>query len=239
MAKKGANKKQKRISEKKHIHLRRKEKVWTIRVQAGGPRKEEAIALGTVLRDLIGLAKNLREVKAILNNGKVKVNGIIRRDYKFPLTLFDVLEAGNEYYRIIVDKKGRFKVYKEDKKPETKIIKLYSKKKVKENKINLKFNDGTNIVVDKTKLKVGDSVLFDFRKDKIIEEIPFETGTIVYIYKGSHSGQTGKIEEIAESTQTKKSLVNLKVGDKEIQTIKDKLIAIGKGKPALKIGEIQ
>ncbi len=236
MANKGERKKQKRISQEKHVRIKRKEFAWTIRTISGGYRKDEAIALGIVLREVIGKAKNLREVKAMLQKGIVKIDGKTRRDYRLPIGLFSVIDLEEETYRLIVDQKGRFIVEK-IKKTDEKIIEVYSKKKIKEGKINLKFNDGTNIVVEKTALKVGDCVLYDFANGKIKEEIPFEKNSIVYIYKGVNSGKIGKIKEIIESNQKKKKIITLQIGEKEIQTIKDKVIVIGKTKPVLEIGE--
>src|SRR3989338_7765822 len=74
-----------------------------------GPHKIEiSMPLNVIIRDILGYAKNLREVKFILENNDVKVDGIRRRDPKFPVGLFDVLSFNGigEYFRIILDSKG-------------------------------------------------------------------------------------------------------------------------------------
>ncbi len=56
----------------------------------------------------------LQEVKYILKNRDVKVDGRIRTDHKYPTGFMDVveIEKTGENFRIIYDAKGRFTVHR-------------------------------------------------------------------------------------------------------------------------------
>ena len=57
-----------------------------------GPHKiDVSMPLNVIMRDVLGYAENQREVKFILENKNVMVDGIRRRDPRFPVGLFDVL----------------------------------------------------------------------------------------------------------------------------------------------------
>jgi len=74
------------------------------------------IPLLIVVRDMLKLATNSREAKAIITEGNILVDGIPRKDYKYMTGLFDIisLPAINEYYRLLLDTNNRFKLFKEE-----------------------------------------------------------------------------------------------------------------------------
>src|SRR3989338_7200365 len=83
-----------------------------------GPHSiEMSLPLNVIIRDILGYAKILREVKFILKNKNVTVDGIRRRDPRFPVGLFDVLsfsETG-EHFRVVINTEGKIDLVKIDK----------------------------------------------------------------------------------------------------------------------------
>ena len=67
MAGKGNRVKQKRISYVGKARILKKEYTWTYRAFPGPHKAEESAAIGIILRDLLKLADNNKEVKYILN----------------------------------------------------------------------------------------------------------------------------------------------------------------------------
>ncbi|MBU4143204.1 30S ribosomal protein S4e, partial [Patescibacteria group bacterium] len=49
-----------------------------------------SMPLNVILRDVLGYANSNREVKFLLGNKDIAVDGIQRKDYRFPVGLFDV-----------------------------------------------------------------------------------------------------------------------------------------------------
>jgi len=80
MANKGEGKSEKRLAAGKVVPLLRKEHVWHIKAKPGPHKKKNSVALGFVLRDMIGIAKNAKEAKKILNQGSVLVDGKIAKE---------------------------------------------------------------------------------------------------------------------------------------------------------------
>jgi small subunit ribosomal protein S4e len=66
------------------------------------------------LRNRLKYALNAKEVKSILMQRLVKVDGKVRTDSTFPSGLMDVIsiEKTGENFRLIYDTKGRFTVHR-------------------------------------------------------------------------------------------------------------------------------
>ncbi len=230
MAKKGETKGLKRLKAPKVRKLKRKVRKWTIRSRAGPYKGNESIPLGFVLRDLIGVCKTMHEVRIVLKEGKVRVNGIKRSDYRFSVGLFDVvsIDGFGKDYRIVFDLKGRFEAEEIDQtEKKTKISKIIGKKKTKGGKIQLRTNDGRTIVMDKTEAKVGDSVEIELPVQKVKRILSFGKGAKAYIIGGKHAGKKAEILEVREGEINKPKIVLLKDKENEFLTTMDKVFVVG------------
>ena len=73
-----------------------------MRVNPGPHPGKRAYPLGIVLRDVLKVASTGYEVDRILKAGKVKVDGLIRRDPNFAIGLMDIVElAMGQAYRMV------------------------------------------------------------------------------------------------------------------------------------------
>ena len=237
MAKKGEDKKLKRLAASKKRHILRKEYKWTIK---GKPRisLENSIPLGVVIRDMLEFAKVLKEVKFILHNNKVLVNGIRRKDYKFTLGLFDLLEFTElkKRYRVILDNRGRLKLKEEDFKEEPRKIVRIENKVCYKGKIQLLFDDSHTMLLDNTKLKVGDCLLVSLPEYKILEELKMEKGNLAYSTSGKHAGKLARIIDVVKGGIRKHKMVVLEEKGKQFQTVSKNIYVVGKREPLISLG---
>src|SRR3989338_7859124 len=155
----------KRLPSPKWWPIERKTKKYVISPKPGPHSSEKCIPLGLIIRDVLKHAETLKEVKTILNDNKVKVDGKIIRDYRFPVGLMDVVAVGDENYRILINKKGLYLKNISESESKIKLLVIKNKTALKKGKIQINFHDGTNKLVagdDKlSKIKTGDSVLID------------------------------------------------------------------------------
>ena len=197
-----------------------------------GPHKiGMSLPLNVIIRDILGYAKSLKEVKFILKNKNVTVDGIRRRDSRFPVGLFDALSFNetDEYFRVILDTKGKIELVKIDKQESChKICKIIGKTAIK-GKVQLNLNDGKNIIAE-AQYKVGDSVVLALNgKVKIKEKISLDKGTMIYLTDGKHIGGTGKIVDIIGNR------ILYKTNESVIETLKEAAFPVGKDKLLIKL----
>ena len=237
MAKKGAKKKQKRLSTNKVRRMNRKESTFTIKLKPGPHNFTQSIPLGFLIRDILKLANNKKEIKKILNAGKIKVDRKIRKELKFPVGLFDLvsIEDTKENYRIILDLKGRLKVIKTEEKKPVKLCKITGKKINGKKQVQLNTNDGRTFIEKETELKLGDSIKISLPEQKILEKLPEKKGSLVYVTGGSHTGVQAQIEEIIPGTINRFKTVKLKTKEKEFKTTETNIFVIGEKKPEIEL----
>ncbi len=183
--------------------------------------KKQGIPLLIVIRDILKLVNNRKELKQILNKGEIKVNGKIMKDEKVSLLLFDIIsiEKAGKQYQVLISKKGKVKI-QETKDQKTKISKIIGKKILKGVKKQINLSDGRNILV-KEDMKTGDSIVFNFIKGKIEKILGLKEKAQVLVIGGRHIGEKGEVSEVKENTAE----INLPAGKFEIK--KQNLMVIG------------
>ena len=99
----------KRLNAPKPLKIHRKEKTWTVQASPGPHPIEKSVPLGLIIRDYLELADTLKETKRIISNGEILVDGTIRKDYKFPCGLMDVISFPKlkKDYRVLYDRRGK------------------------------------------------------------------------------------------------------------------------------------
>jgi small subunit ribosomal protein S4e len=161
------------------------------------------------IRDMLKLAKTSKEVKKMINERMIKINGKEVKDLKESIKLFNLLTIG-ETYKLTLSNFKKFDFEKvEDK---SRIAKVINKKILGKKKIQLNLHDGTNILTDKL-VKINDSIELDL-KNKLIKIIKMEKGNELFIFSGKNAGKTGKLLEID------KNKIKIKV--------EGKILALGK-----------
>jgi small subunit ribosomal protein S4e len=225
--------------------IHRKEYTWVVKPAAGPHTLENCLSLTLVLRDMLGVAKTKKEVGMILSEGKVTVDGKVRRKADFPVGLMDVISLPdlNKFYRVLPSHKGLSLVSISKKEAEFKLCRVEDKTTVS-NGVQLALHDGSNILVKVADPKNPKEVLyetFDILKlslpdIQVVGSIKTKVGNLAVITGGKNIGKAGRIVEI-EKTEAKKRRNALVVIEDEkgnrYQTILDFVFSIGEKEPII------
>ncbi len=158
--------------------------------------KKNGIPVLIIIRDLMNLAKDRREVRKIILDKKVLVNDRVIRKDNFSVLPFDVIQIGDEKYTLGFSDNGKFQVNKT--KASERTLKVIGKKLLSKKQVQLNLLYGSNII-EKDKIKIGDSVVI--KDKKIIKTIELKEGKKAIILSGKHVGKAGKIEKIDEKSK--------------------------------------
>jgi len=186
-----------------------------------GKKSEFSIPLGIALREILKIAATKREVKELLNNNEIIVDGKIRKEIKFPLNIFDVLSIPKikKDFRIILNEKGKLSFDEiKEKDIHLKTCKVIGKKTIKNGIQQINCFDGRNLIC-KDKINVNDSIVYNLKENKIAKVLPLKTGAEVFITGGAHIGERGKITEINKNIKIQIKNKNFEVHAKNIYAI--------------------
>ena len=212
------------------MHLKRHEvpKSWTI------PRKgtkyivrpsfnnENGVPLLVVLRDILQIAENRKEVKRMIHLKYVMLSGRSPSDEKNNAQLFDTLTIipSKKNYRVEISEKGKF-VLTEIKESERnhKVVKLIGKKILKNKKTQLNCSDGRNFISD-LKCKVGDSIYVNLKEKKIEKCLPLVEEANVVVFSGKHAGRNGVLKKI----EKERGLAEVEIDKKRVNVLIKQII---------------
>lgn len=180
-------------------------------------KNSNGVPLLIILRDLMGLAQNRREVKKSVHNKDLLICGKPAVDEKVSLELFDTLTIVPEKktYRVVLSKYGKFDLEEvSEKESKTKISKIIGKKTIKGKKSQINLLDGKNYLSD-IPCNVQESVVVDFEKKSISKVLPIKEGSTILAFAGKHAGSTGKITQIIEDQK----MVEIESEDKKFRAL--------------------
>jgi small subunit ribosomal protein S4e len=231
----------KRLAAPRVLRLHRKERALTIRAAPGPHRLELAIPIGLVVRDYLSLCDTYKEARKIVSNGDILVDGVKRKNIKFPCGLMDVISIPKmrKNVRILFDRNGKLTLVPiSESDAEWKLCRIQNKTIVKGKKVQLNLHDGKNKLVEKDEYKTGDVLKISFKENKIDDVYRFDKGTVSMIIGGTHIGEIASIDEIQVVASSKPNLAKMK-GEKEFSTIAEHVFPIGKTKPAIALPEVK
>ena len=219
--------------------LLRKETKYTVKIHGGPHNLTNSVPLLLVLRDILKYAKNQKEVKAVLNENSVYIDGKIRKDIRLPIGLMDVvsIRKTGENFRILFGQNGKVKLVKiNDHESKVKLCKILNKTIIKKGKIQLNLHDGRNIIVDKGHYKTGDSVLISVPEQEIKKHVAIEKGVKVYIMDGTHIGELAVLHDFKPQGGSQPDRVILTTeGGETFETLEEYIFVLGKEKPEIAI----
>jgi len=160
----------------------------------------ESIPLVIIARDILKIVRNKKELQRLINEKKIKINHKEIMETNYPVCLFDVINLADikkNYQAIFSEHKKMIFEEISDKESETKIFKILNKKILPGKKVQFNLMHGKNII-SKEKANTGDSILLNLKDNNIIKIIAMEKGKKVFVMKGKHAGESGKIENILE-----------------------------------------
>jgi small subunit ribosomal protein S4e len=231
--------------------IHRKEAVWIVRPSSGPHSLEKCLPLSLVLRDILEVAETRKEAKKIIAQGKVYVDGQVRRKDDFPVGLMDVISMPdvNKFYRMLPSHKGLFlnPISKEE--ASFKLFRVEGKTTVKNGASQVALHDGSNLFVKveqpeslaEVVYETFDTLKLGLPEKQVLDQLKTKKGNIAIITGGKNIGKQGKIVEI-EKTEAKKRRNALVVIEDEkgnrYQTILDFVFSIGGAKSLISLPEV-
>lgn len=223
-----------RLAMPKSWPIKRKGVKWITRPLPGAHSIKSGLSLNLVFRNLLGYAKTTKEVKNILYNQEILVNGIRRKDVRFIVGLMDIIGIPKlkKYFRVLLDKRGKLALA-QIKSDEANILpcRIEKKAQLKKKKTQLNLCGGRNILVEKNEYKIGDTVILELPSQKITHLIKLEKGNLIYLTGGKHTGAIGIIEGI------KAGIITYKREKSTFETLAKYAFVIGKEKPVISLLE--
>jgi small subunit ribosomal protein S4e len=194
--------------------IHRKEFTWTVKPASGPHSLGKCMPLTIVLRDVLNLAKNRKEAKTIASQGRVYVDGKVRRDDDFPVGLFDVISMPDigKSFCMLPSRKGLVLSPISSKEAEFKLCRIEGKTITEEGNVQLHFHDGSNILVvtadqqgSKENIhKVFNTLKLSVPERQILEHIIMKENNLAIITGGKNTGKYGKIVQIEKTIGKKR-----------------------------------
>ncbi|RMJ27019.1 40s ribosomal protein S4 [Aspergillus sp. HF37] len=192
----GLKKHQKRLSAPSHWMLDKMSGAYAPKASAGPHKLRDCLPLIVFIRNRLKYALNGREVKSIMMQRLIKVDGKVRTDVTYPTGFMDVIsvEKTGENFRLIYDTKGRFTVHRIQ--AEEAEYKLCRVKRVQLGKGGIPFlvtHDARTIRYPDPAIRVNDTVKVDIATGKITDYVRFDTGAVAMATGGRNMGRVGVI----------------------------------------------
>jgi len=250
LGKKGASKGLKRKPAPKFWPIHRKEFVWVVKPSPGPHSLKNCLPLAIVLRDILGFAKTRKEAKKIVSQGKVYVDGKVRREDTFPVGLMDVIsipEIGKSF-RVLPSSKGLILHPIDKEEVNFKLCRIENKTLVKNGHIQLNLHDGSNLLVktEDPKTPQGNmynplnTVKISLPEKQILEYINLKEKNFAIITGGKNIGKYGKIIELEKTKGKKRRKILVTIEDEkgeQYQTVLNFVFAIGETQPLISLPE--
>ncbi|MEM0131366.1 MAG: 30S ribosomal protein S4e [Saccharolobus sp.] len=226
------------------LALSKKEYKWVVRPSAGPHPISRSIPLAILVRDYLKIAETLKEAKRIIFEGKIFIDGKVRKDYKYPVGLMDIVSipSSDLYFRIIPDNVrfiGLSKITKDEAK--YKYVRVLNKTTLKKGIIQLNLEDGRNILVDKEvskKYKTLDTLKIELPSQNIIDSYDISEGSYVILVGGKNVGLHGIVKSIVKSSFKSRKYSVVTIQGKDGNTYQTNLInvmSIGRDKPDMRL----
>ncbi len=184
----------------------------------------KGIPILVILRDVLKIAENRREVKEAIRSKNVLHNNKVISDEKNNAVLFDVISIvpAKKHYKIGLSEFGKFSLEEiSEKEAEKKVSKVINKKMLKGKKTQINLSDGRNFVTS-VKCSTGDSVLINFKDKKIEKILPMKEKEKVIVFAGKHAGKQGVLRKL----KLMRKMASVSVGDENINVLIKQIMVV-------------
>ena len=180
----------------KKLPIKRKGTKYVVRALSN---PQNSVPVLIAMRDMLNLVKTNKEVKSLIHHKMLKINNRIVRDFRESISLFNLFEAGKTYILKLSPTRKFF--FEETKDTKERLCKVIGKRISKKGIFQLNLHDGTNLLSNNDKIKIGDSLYLSL-DGKIKKHVPLEKGSEVFIVSGRYEGQHGKVADVSGKTIT-------------------------------------
>jgi small subunit ribosomal protein S4e len=203
-----------------------------------------------MLRDALRLAETRKEAKTIVSQGRVYVDGSVRKKDDFPIGLMDVISIPDvgKSFCVLPSYKGLILTEIKSEDAKFKLCRIEDKTVVGNGQVQLHLHDGSNILVKIADLKNPQEDVYDtldtlrisLPEKQILEHIKMKEKDFAIITGGKNIGNWGKAVEIekAEGKKRRNALVTVEneKGNRYQTTLKF-VFAIGEAHPLISLAE--
>lgn len=245
MGKKGKTARLKRKPAPAFWPIHRKEAPWIVKPSSGSHSLHKCFPMTLILRDMLGVAQTRREGKLILAQGKVLVDGKVRKQDDSPVGLMDVISIPemNTYYRLMPSHKGLILAPISKEEANIKLVRVEDKTAVS-NGVQIALHDGSNILIKvadpknpiEVKYETFDILKMTYPDKQVTETLKTKEGNLAIITGGKNIGKQGKIVEIEKAEAKKRRQALVVIEDAQgtrYQTIMDFVFSIGEAAPMI------
>lgn len=240
MGKKGKTGRLKRNPAPRFWPIHRKEFLWVVKPSSGPHSIEHCLPLSLVLRDILEVAKTRKEAKKIISQGKVHVDGKVRRKDDFPVGLMDIISIPDlkKFFRVMPSRKGLFLDPIRKKETSFKLCKVEGKNTVESGNVQIALHDGSNILAKAVDLENKQAVNYEtfdvltlsLPEKKVENQLKTKEGNLAILTGGKNIGKQGRIVEIEKTAAKKRRNALVVIEDEKgnrYQTILDFVFSIG------------
>ncbi len=248
MGKKGGLRHLKRLASPGFWPVHRKEYAWVKRAAPGPHPLVKSIPLLILIREKLRLARTAKEARAIISEGKVKIDNIMRFDEKFPVGLMDAVDipSMNKSYRLVPSQHHMFKLVSiSDREKTLKPCRIENMSTTRRGFLQLNLHDGRNIRVRITdesataKYHTKDTLMIDLTRNEIVEQVPLAEGSSAVITGGKNNGISGVITKIHGATRTAEKIVSIRTADdQEFSSTINYVFPLGKTSTTVAFSEV-
>ena len=186
--------------------------------------------LNVLLKEVLHYANTTGEIKKVLRSNEIKIDGKSRKNFRFPVGIFDTIEFTGlkEHFRVMLSSQGQICMVKISKEESLlKPSKIIGKTMVK-GKLQLNLYDGKNILADNKSYKVGDTLLLSLPDQKIKQHLKLDKKSAIFLIGGKHIGEVGNVEDIIEN-----KIIYRDNKENLVETSKKYAFVIGDQKPLI------
>lgn len=244
MGKKGPSRHLKRELTPTSWPIHRKEDVWAVKTSPGPHGFKVSMPLLVVVRDVMGYAETSKEAVKIISEGKVLVDGVVRRDARFPVGLMDVVEFpdARKIYRILPEHGGRYRFHSLGREEAGfKLCRVIGKSTLNGGVTQLNLHDGRNLIPQEGagSYSVNDVVKLGLSNKEILDHIEFNPGVRAIITGGRSQGQYGILIDLGEEPGDKRTATIRTSDNEDVRTLASYVFAVGTEKPLITLaGEL-
>jgi small subunit ribosomal protein S4e len=205
-----------------------------------------------IIRDILGLAETQKEAKTIISQGKIKVDGKIQREERFPIGLMDVISipALEKSYRVLPSEKGLIFHPIDKEEADFKLCRIENKNRLKGGHVQLNLHDGRNVLVklndpknpEEDIYRTLDVLKIRLLKQEILEHTNLAEGVPAIIIGGKNVGRHGNTIAFEQRPGQKRRNLLATIEDKDgnrFQTTIDLVFAVGGKKPWISLPEVR
>ena len=176
--------------------------------------QRNAIPLILAMRDVLKLVKTKKELKKILNEKQIMINGRTVKEVNYPLMLYDslTLPSIKKYYKVTMKGRRFDMIEVSEEKASTKTYRVMNKRLLENKKLQVNFSQGKNMITNE-KLQTGEFVVIDNKTNKILKVVALKKDVEVLVVAGKHTGKSGKIKDMVEQGKEKVAVIKTQNGE--------------------------